>query len=78
MVFVFSSNIWFRCLMNVMDIIQLLCPAQPMGRLLDVLSTYFTPVINSKIFFRHAYSTRFGERTMDYPSASLAHVFGFF
>ena len=35
-------------------IIQLLSPEQPMGSLLDLLSTYFTPVFNNKIFFSHA------------------------
>jgi hypothetical protein len=39
-------------------IIQLLCPTQPMERLLDVLSTYFTPFLNNKIFFSHARSVQ--------------------
>jgi hypothetical protein len=48
-VLVFGTG--FGCGNVRLDIIQLLCPAQPMERLLDVLSTYFTPVLNNKNFF---------------------------
>jgi hypothetical protein len=48
-VLVFGTG--FGCGNVCLVIIQLLCPAQPMGRILDVLSTYFTPVLYYKIFF---------------------------
>jgi hypothetical protein len=54
----------FGCGSVHLVMIQLLYLALPRGRLLDVVSTYFTPVLNNKMLI-HALSDRFRTRTKD-------------